>query len=204
MSSEYDPLRPRQPLSGQPTDLDQVQRIFSRAATGYLNSPWPWLCWALVLPAAALGTPEVAASGGPLAVLLLWSVAILAAGAVEGITMWRSRRRVEASDVTRWVFRGQGNLSLIAVVLTGALAWQEMYGLLPGVWLLLIGHSLFSVGGLAARPLERGGLLYQVGGVLCLIPSLPGLQVFAATTAIANAVIAVSLWLSSRDRRETR
>ena len=204
MPSEYDPLRPRRPLSGEASDLDRVQALFSAAARGYLKSPWPWLCWAIVLPATATVTSDVAAAGGPLAVLILWSVAILLAGAVEGITMWRSRGAAVASDITRWVFRGQGNLSLVAVVLTAALAWQGRYELLPGVWLLLVGHSLFTVGGLAAKPLERGGLLYQFGGVCCLLPWFGSLTVFAITTAVANGMIAGSLWLNARRERSMR
>lgn len=194
MASEYDPLRPRPPLSGGASDLDSVQALFSRAAAGYLHSPWPWLCWALVLPGAALLTADVASAGGPLAVLLLWSVVILLAGAVEAVSMWRSRKSVVPSDITHWVFRGQGNLSLIAIVLTAALAWQRAYDFLPAVWLLLIGHSFFAVGGLASSALKRGGLLYQAGGILSLLPWFDSLTVFAATTALANATIAASLW----------
>lgn len=200
MPSEYDPLPPRPPLSRGASDLDTVQALFSRAAAGYLHSPWPWLCWALVLPTAALMTAEIAAAGGPLAVLLLWSAAILVAGAVEAATMWRSREAVVPSDITRWVFRGQGNLSLIAIVLTAAMAWQGMYEFLPAVWLLLIGHSFFAIGGLAATALKRGGLLYQLGGVMSLLPWFGSLTVFALTTALANGAIAVSLW---RRRRQS-
>ena len=112
--------------------------------------------------------------------------------------MWRGRKTVIPSDITRWVFRGQGNLSLIAIVLTAALAWQRMYEFLPAVWLLLIGHSFFAIGGLAATALKRGGLLYQVGGVISLLPWFGSLTVFAVTTAIANLTIAVSLWLRGR------
>lgn len=201
MSTEYDPLRAREPLSSGASDLDRVEAIFARAATGYLRSPWPWLCWALVLPLAALETTAAAAAGGPLAVLLLWSVAILLAGAVEGVTLWRSRGSVVSSDVTRWVFRGQANLSVIAIALTAGLAWQEAYELIPAVWLLLIGHSLFAVGGLAASALRRGGLLYQLGGAVSLVAQLDSLVIFATTTAVANCVIAGSLWLEARSER---
>ncbi len=181
--------------------MDKVQELFSHAASGYVSSPWPWVCWAFVLPAAALMTPTVATAVGPVAVLLLWSVAILLAGAVEALSMRRARKGVTPSDITRWVFRGQGNLSLIAIVLTLALGWQRMYEFLPAVWLLLIGHSFFSIGGLAASALKRGGLLYQVGGVISLLPWFESLIVFAVTTAVANATIALSLLL--RRRRES-
>lgn len=204
MASEYDPLRAREPLSSGGSDLDRVRTLFARASSGYLRSPWPWLCWALVLPVAALETRAVAQAGGPIAVLLLWSLVILVAGAVEGISMWRSRKTAVASDITRWVFKAQGNLSLIAIVLTAALAWQQAYDLLPGIWLLLIGHSFFSVGSLAAKALRRGGLLYQLGGAVSLLPGLDSLVAFAATTAVANGVIAVSLWLSLRRERSSR
>ena len=64
--------------------------------------------------------------------------------------------------------------------------------------LLLIGHSFFAIGGLAASALKRGGLLYQVGGVISLLPWFGSLTVFAVTTALANSTIAVSLWLRRR------
>ena len=198
MTSEYDPIRPRQPLAGGASDLDTVQALFSRAAAGYLHSPWPWLSWAIVLPFAALMTADVAAGGGPIAVLLLWSATILLAGAVEAVTMWRSRKALVPSDITRWVLKGQGNLSLIAIAITAAMAWHRMYDFLPAVWLLLIGHSFFSIGGLSSNALKRGGVLYQVGGVISLLPWFGSLSVFAATTALANLTIAVSLWLRRR------
>lgn len=204
MPSEYDPLRAREPLASGASDLDRVRAAFARAAAGYLSSPWPWVCWAVVLPLAALRTEAVAEAAGPLAVLLLWSSAILLAGAVEGVTLWRSRDRRVASDVTRWVFRGQGNLSLAAILLTAALAWRGAYDLVPGVWLLLIGHSFFSVGALAKSALRRGGLLYQVGGAISLFPRFDSLLVFAVTAALANGVIAVSLALAARDERSSR
>jgi len=196
--SEYDPLRPRPPLTSEASDLETVQNLFGRASSGYLRSPWPWIGWALVLPAAALVTPRVAATAGPLAVLLLWSVAIVLGGAVEGLALRRGRRERPSSDLTRWVFRGQGNLSLIAVALTGALALQGLYQYLGAVWLLLIGHSFYAVGGLASRALRRGGLLYQVGGVVSLFSRFESLAVFAVTTAIANSVIALELWRARR------
>jgi hypothetical protein len=198
MPSEYDPLRPRQPLSGEASDLDKVQALFAGAASGYVSSPWPWVCWAIVLPAAAMMTTEVATVVGPLAVLLLWSIAILVAGAVEAFSMRRARNTAGRSDITGWVFKGQGNLSLIAIVLTGALAWQRLYDFLPAVWLLLIGHSFFAVGGLASNALKRGGLLYQIGGVVSLLPWFESLDVFAAATALANGTIAASLFLRRR------
>ncbi len=198
MPSEYDPLRPRHPLSGEASDLDKVQTLFAGAASGYLSSPWPWVCWAIVLPVAGVMTAEVAGVGGALAVLLLWSLAILFGGAFEALAMRRSRRAAVRSDITRWVFRGQGNLSLIAIVLTAALVWQRMYDFLPAVWLLLIGHSFFAVGGLASSALRRGGLLYQLGGVVSLLPWFESLAAFAVTTAVANGTIAMSLFLRRR------
>lgn len=196
--SEYDPVRPRQPLSSEGSDLEIVQDLFGQASSGYLKSPWPWLAWAVVLPTTALITPAVAAAAGPPEVLLLWSLAIVIGGVVEGLALRRSKGSRSGSDLTRWVFRAQGNLSLIAVTLTAVLVFQELYRFVPAVWLLLIGHSFFAIGGLASQTLRRGGLIYQAGGLLSMYPRFDSLMVFALTTALANAMIAVSLWRSRR------
>ncbi len=204
MASEYDPLRLRPPLSGDPSDLARVEELFQGASSRYLHSPWPWFSWAVILPMAAWLTARVATGAGPLAVLFLWSAAILLGGAVEGVVLARARRRAEAagvgkpSELARWVFRSQGNVSVLAVVLTAALALRGVYQFLPGVWLLLIGHSLFSIGGLASPALRRAGLLYQVGGALSLLPFWNGLIVFAVTTALANASVGWALVRSGR------
>ncbi len=199
MPSEYDPLRPRTPLSSGGSDLDRVRALFSRASGGYLRSPWPWLAWAVILPGAALLTPHLAAAVGPgsLAVLLLWSIAILIGGAIEGLAMRRGGRPAVRSEITGWVFKAQGNLSLIAIALTAVVVVNRAYAYLPGIWLLLIGHSFFTVGGLASKALMRSGLLYQVGGVASLLPWLDSLTVFAVTTAVANLSVAVSLFRRS-------
>lgn len=193
MATEYDPVRPRPPLSGQETDLDRVRGLFETASSRYLYSPIPWFSWAVILPGAALLTPAVQEASGPLAVLLLWSVAILVGGAVEGLVLRGARSQDRQSDLARWVLRGQGNLSLVAVILTVGLALRGVYEFLPGVWLLLIGHSFFAVGGLASTALRRSGLLYQLGGLISLVPAWDSLAAFAVTTAFANLTLGLSL-----------
>src|SRR5574339_1015547 len=80
----------------------------------------------------------------------------------------------------------QGNLSLVLVVAAAA-------RLLPAVWLLLLGHSLFVLGGLALPAMRAGGIVYQVGGVAALVPGVPPLAAFAAATALGNLWIAVGV-----------
>ena len=157
--------------------------------------PWPWLAWAVILPSAALLTPPLAAAAGSgsTAVLLLWSVAILIGGAIEGIAMRRSREETGRSEISGWVFKTQGNLSLIAIALTVVVIVDGAYRYLPGIWLLLIGHSFFAVGALASNALKRSGLLYQAGGLISLLPWLDSLTVFAVTTALANLAVAAAL-----------
>lgn len=195
MASEYDPLRSRPLLSSEASDLDRVKALFAAASSGYLSSPVPWLVWAIVLPGAALATPRVAASADPgwLAVLLLWSVAILVGGSVEGLAMRRARRRAPHSEISGWVFKAQGNLSLIAIALTAVVMVNEAYRYLPGIWLLLTGHSFFALGGLASPALRRSGLVYQLGGLVALLPWFDSLIVFAVTTAAANLAVAVAM-----------
>ncbi len=82
--------------------------------------------------------------------------------------------------------RAQGNLSLVAVLLSGLLVWLDAARFLPSLWLLLLGHNLFSLGGLAFPPMRFAGLLYQAGGVVALAPGRTSLWAMAAATALGN------------------
>ena len=101
--------------------------------------------------------------------------------------MRRARKSAVRSEISRWVFRAQGNLSLIAIALTVVVVFNGAFRYLPGIWLLLIGHSFFAVGGLASNALRRSGLLYQAGGAVSLLPWLDSLAVFAVTTSRTRA-----------------
>ena len=196
MPSEYDPLRRTidDPLAED--SLERVEELFEAASRLFLNQPWSWLAWALILPGAALATPRILAATGGVGVLLLWSVAVVIGGTIEAVQIIRGRRQrgVESSSLASWVLRAQGNLSLVAVVVSIALIFQGEAWLLPGIWLLLLGHSLFSLGGLASRALRIGGLIYQAGGLLAIWPHGRGLVFFAAATLLGNLLIAWSIW----------
>lgn len=194
--SEYDPLIPRGEDSFS-DDLERVQVRFAEARRPYLSSPIPWLVWAIVLPGAALATPLAGAELGAAGVLLLWSLAVLVGGLVEGTLIFR-RRRSAATPLAAWVLRLQGNQSLIGVALSGFLIWQGLAGALPGIWLLLVGHSFFLMGGLAFQPMRQVGLLYEIGGIAALWPGPTSLWVFAAVTAAGN------LWMAFALMREGR
>jgi hypothetical protein len=212
--SEYDPFfGSTEPP--QDEDLDLVREAFERASRPYVYSPWPWVAWALVLAAAAWITPLVLRRFAAPGVLMLWSVAILVGGAVELVAIRRRRRAEPGSTLARWVFRAQGNLSLVGVALSAALLLRSLSlaSLLPGLWLLLLGHSFFAQGGLAFPPLRRAGLLYQAGGVVSLILSLTpgggsltpgggGLTAFAVSVLVAN--LSVAWALSRRTKGLTR
>ena len=199
--SEYDPafserLRRDDPAS----DLAQARRLFAAASRPYLGSPLPWLTWALVLPAAALATPRAFAAADYAGALGLWSAAILAGGAVEGAFLLRSRRRTGGgSPLGSWAMTLQGNLSLVAVALSAVLLATGGARFLPGLWLLLLGHSLFALGGLAFPPQRAAGVLYQLGGVAALVPGVPPLWAFAAATAAGNLWIALGVARRLRD-----
>lgn len=198
MTSEYDPLfGGRRPADDR--DLDRVLALFERAGRPFLRSPWPWVAWAVVLPTAAVVTEAVATRWGWLAVLLLWSGAVLVGGSVEAALIWRQPEPRTA--LAAWVLRVQGNLSLVAVAVSLLLVATGSAWALPGVWLLLVGHSLFTLGGLTFPPLRRTGLWYQIAGAAALFPQARPLWLFAAATAFGNLAVA---WALHRERLGTR
>lgn len=196
MPSEYDPLTKTldDPLAED--GLEVVRDHFEEASRPFLSQPWSWLAWALILPSAALATPEVMRLAGGLGILALWSVAVLIGGAIEGVQILRGRRRsrAESSSLAAWVLRAQGNLSLVAVFVSLALLLQNLPWLLPGLWLLMLGHSLFSLGGLASPALRTAGLIYQAGGLLAIWPHGEALTIFAVATFVGNLWVAGSIW----------
>lgn len=195
MASEYDPLF-SSPQDGDSEVLEEVRERFREAARPFLRSPWSWLAWGLVLPAAALATPALAAARGPAGVLFLWSGAILAGGAVESRSLVRGR--AGGSPLAAWALRVQGNLSLVALALSILLVLLDEAWALPGLWLLLLGHSFYGLGGLSFPALRRYGLVYQLGGVGALAAGPRALAVFGVTTALANLGLAVAVWRGRR------
>jgi hypothetical protein len=163
-----------------------VRRAFREAANPYLSRPLPWFCWAMLLPAAALSTPYALTVGHEAGAVILWSATILVGGAIEGVTILRQQRRRGRSSLGAWAMRAQGNLSLVAVVLSGLLVWIDAAHLLPALWLLLLGHNLFSLGGLAFPPMRFAGLVYQAGGLAALVPGTRPLWAMAVATALGN------------------
>ena len=67
-----------------------------------------------------------------------------------------------------------------------------------GLWLLLLGHSFFALGGLAFAPMRFAGIVYQLGGVAALVPGVRSLTAFAIATAIGNLWIGLGVWRSDR------
>jgi hypothetical protein len=190
---EYDPLLPATPLLGD--DLERARDLFAAASRPFLVSPWPWLAWSVLLPAAALATTPVLGRLGPVGVLGLWTVAILLGGAVELGGIRRGRRRHGRTPLAGWALSIQGNLSLVALVLSLALLWAGEGKLLPGLWLLLLGHSFFLMGSLAFPPFRVYGVVYQLGGAVALWPAgVDPFVAFAAVTAAGNLWMAWSVW----------
>ena len=187
VASEYDPVFASRADGPESRDLAEVRRLFAAASRPYLSAAFPWFFWSLVLPAAALAAARSRAGATLAGQLGLWSAAILAGGAVETFFLYRNRRRLGgASPLGSWAMTLQGNLSLVAVALSIALVAAGEARLLPGLWLLLLGHSLFALGGLAFPPQRSAGLIYQLGGAVALLPGVSGLALFAVTTALGN------------------
>jgi hypothetical protein len=197
MPSEYDPLFT--PSRTGADDLEPVRDRFRAASRPFLRSPWSWFAWAVLLPAAALGTPAALRIGGPAGVLFLWSGAILLGGAVEIVAIRRSGRDVGGSTpLAAWVLRVQGNLSLVALALSALLVWEDLAWTLPGLWLLLLGHSFYVLGGLAFDPFRVCGLVFQIGGVAALWPGGAPLVAFAVTAFLGNLWMGVGVWRVAR------
>jgi hypothetical protein len=198
--SEYDPILGETAAEGE-DDLDEVRARFAASSRPYLAAPWPWFAWALILPSAALLTPLAFARASGAGVLFLWSGAILLGGLFEGWALWRHRARTALGG---WALRMQGNLSLVALVLSLVLLWHDLGKLLPGLWLLVTGHSFYLLGSLSEPALRRYGITYQVGGALALCPTCPGLVIFAIITGLANAGLGMALLTARRlDRAGT-
>lgn len=186
MASEYDPLLPErwnEPDPRAEREFDEIRGHFAAASRPFLSSPWTWFGWAVILPAAALLTPRFAHRPG--SVLFLWSAAILAGGLVEFLAIRRRRALERRTPIASWALNLQGNLSLVGLVLSGAVIGAGRPDLLPGLWCLVLGHSFFALGGLAFRPMRTAGLLFQLGGLASLLPGVPPLPTFAATAAMA-------------------
>ena len=192
-SSEYDPAFGAAGAPGDDSDLERGRRLFAVASRPYLSSPIPWLVWAAVLPGAALATDRALAARGPVAVLALWSTAVVLGGAVEAAFLLRARRRFGTTPLGSWVMTAQGNLSLVAAALSLALVVADRFDLIPGVWLLLLGHSLFSLGGLALPAMRAAGIVYQLAGAAALVPGARPLLAVAVATGAGNLWIAIGL-----------
>ena len=92
------------------------------------------------------------------------------------------------------MLRVQGNLSLVALILSALLVWEDAAWALPGLWLLLLGHSFYLLGGLAFDPFRTCGVLFQLGGLAALWPGGYPLAVFALTVAAGSAWVGVGVW----------
>lgn len=108
--------------------------------------------------------------------------------------IWRAGKNRGTAPLASWAFRAQGNLSLVALVLSVVAIWQDLPWALPGIWLLLLGHSFYILGGLAFEPFKRYGLIYQAGGVAALAFGRHSLAVFALSTLVGNLWMAWSVW----------
>ncbi len=202
MSSEYDPIGGRNDDPLEEDGLERARELFEEASRPYLAQPWSWLAWGLILPATALATPSIYGAAGGLGVLLAWSIVVVVGGVIEASQIYRSLRQGQRrSTLAGWVLRAQGNLSLVGLFLSIVLILEGMSWLLPGVWLLLLGHSLFGLGGLASRALRSAGLVYQLGGVLALWPHGYGLYLFAVATSIGNLWVAGAIWRAASASR---
>ncbi len=203
MPSEYDPIGGSLRGPAGVEDFELVREKFAAAGRPFLASPVGWLAWAVILPAASLATEPVYRAFGPAGVLFLWSSAILLGGLAEMLPVLRRGRREGRTLLATWALRVQGNLSLVGAALSAALLWRGDEALLPALWLLLLGHSFYMLGGLAFPPFRACGLLYQGAGLVALWPRLSPLLVFAAAAGLGNLWIAWGVWRLRREGEAT-
>lgn len=193
--TEYDPLFSSSRAGAD--DLEPVRERFRAASRPFLQNPISWFVWSALLPGAALATPVAMRLAGPSGVLFTWSGVILLGGLIEFLGI--RGRSIPTGTLAAWVLRLQGNLSLIALALSVLLVWQDLAWALPGLWLLLLGHSFYMLGGLAFEPMRTCGLIYQIGGVAALWPDGFPLEIFALATAAGNLWMGLAIW---RERRQ--
>jgi hypothetical protein len=129
---------------------------------------------------------------------------ILLGGAVEVLAIRRSGRKEAGGTLAAWVLRLQGNLSFVALALSALLVWQDLAWALPGVWLLLLGHSFYMLGGLAFPPFRTCGLIFQLGGLVALWPDGNPLLAFAVATAAGNLWMGIGVWRARDDEATPR
>lgn len=112
------------------------------------------------------------------------------------VALFRSGGATRSTPLAAWVLRLQGNLSLVALALSVFLLWQDLAWALPGLWLLLLGHSFYMLGGLAFEPFRVCGILFQLGGVVALWPYGKPLLAFAVAAFAGNLWMAAGVWRS--------
>ena len=93
------------------------------------------------------------------------------------------------------VFLNHGLGKLIGPPFAGAgmdgwLAFATQIGLPSPVALAWLWVAIETLGGLALKALRTAGVVYQVGGVIALLPGSPALLAFAAATAAGNLWVA--------------
>jgi len=195
MRSEYDPFLAPARRRFESSNLEAARDLFSAASRPYLLSPLPWAAWAVILPGAALATPAIGREFDWVGILFLWSAAILVGGAFELVAIRRGAAgdEIVSTPLASWAFGVQANLSLVTIGLSFFLLWVDSAWALPGLWLLLLGHSFVTLGGLAFPPLRQAGLIYQIGGVAALWPHGAPLVVLAVTAFAANVWMMIAV-----------
>ncbi len=198
MGSEYDPIFASR--STAVDDLGRARELFAAAASPFISSPWSWFGWAILLPTIALATGPLSARFGPRGAIIGWSATILAGGLLETWIV-RGRRQTPRTTLAGWVLRSQANLSFVAGALSAILIWVQRIALVPGVWLLVLGHSFLVLGALAFRPFRWAGWLYQLAALGALWPGQNGWHWFALATGLGNLSIGLAVLGRNRQTR---
>ena len=116
--------------------------------------------------AATLSGPPAAASGW----LLTWIAAAIVAVLVSCAATWWKLRRTEAASgrALRNCALGLAPAVVAGAVLTYALWSEDLWSLMPGVWLLLYGVGVVTGGAFSVRAVPLMGLCFMVLGCAAL------------------------------------
>ena len=167
MSASPTPPRPVAIDDRAAENLQFIRRTMERSAIFTAVPGWGTVGVGLIgFTAATLSGPPAPASGW----LRMWIAAAVVAVIVSCIATWLKLRRTDAASgrALRNFALGLAPALVAGAVLTYALWQQDLWGLMPGVWLLLYGVGVVTGGAFSVRAVPLMGVCFMVLGCAAL------------------------------------